>query len=131
MCYDFEIQYRKGLENNVLDAMSCLKEHFLNLSCIRLSTTFVGSKAQFLNGPSSSDRWPVKGNKPNPRDLLEVFSRDRPITWVKHLSWAEWNYNTLHYSAINMTTHEAIYGYPPPPMISFEPGMIQDVEIER
>ncbi|CAN6472744.1 unnamed protein product [Victoria cruziana] len=30
-----------------------------------------------------------------------------------------------------MTPHEAVYGYPPPPMVPFEPGTALDADIER
>ncbi|CAN6455041.1 unnamed protein product [Victoria cruziana] len=30
-----------------------------------------------------------------------------------------------------MTPYEAVYGYPPPPMVPFEPGTAQDAEVER
>lgn len=30
-----------------------------------------------------------------------------------------------------MTSHEAVYNYPPPLMVSFEPEMTQDADIER
>ncbi|CAN6455047.1 unnamed protein product [Victoria cruziana] len=62
---------------------------------------------------------------------LRCFAGNRPNTWVKCLSWAEWSYNTSHHSAINMTPYEAVYGYPPPPMVPFEPGTAQDAEVER
>ncbi|CAN6472758.1 unnamed protein product [Victoria cruziana] len=62
---------------------------------------------------------------------LRCFAGDRPSSWVKYLSWAEWSYNTSLHSAINMTPYEAVYGYPPPPMVPFEPGTAQDAEVER
>ncbi|CAN6442853.1 unnamed protein product [Victoria cruziana] len=61
---------------------------------------------------------------------LRCFTGKRPCTWVQHLSWAEWSYNTSHHSTIIMTLHEAMYGYPPPPMVPFEPGTALDADIE-
>lgn len=37
-----------------------------------------------------------------------------PSKWNSWLSRAEWRYNTCFHSSIQMTTFEALYGYPPP-----------------
>ena len=47
---------------------------------------------------------------------LETYLRcmigERPRDWSKWLLLVEWWYNTTHYSAINTTPYEAVYGQP-------------------
>jgi hypothetical protein len=39
---------------------------------------------------------------------------DRPKSWSRWLSLAEWWYNTNFHSSIQMTPFEALFGYKPP-----------------
>lgn len=53
---------------------------------------------------------------------LRCFASERPKTWAKWLSWAEFCYNTGYQSAAGTTPFEVVYGRPPPPLIPFMPG---------
>ncbi|XP_031505831.1 uncharacterized protein LOC116268232 [Nymphaea colorata] len=61
---------------------------------------------------------------------LRCYAGDRPNTWVRYLSWAEWSYNTSHHSSIDMTPHEAVYGYPPPTIVRYEGGTSIEDEVD-
>lgn len=49
---------------------------------------------------------------------LETYLRcavgERPNSWSKWITTAEWWYNSTHHSSIEMTPFQAVYGYPPP-----------------
>lgn len=47
------------------------------------------------------------------------------------MSLAEWHYNTAIHSAIEQSLYEALYGKPPPPVISYLPGSatVQAVDV--
>lgn len=53
---------------------------------------------------------------------LRSFVLDRPTTWIQWLPWAEWWYNSTFQSVIQMTPFQAVYGYPPPTVVSYLPG---------
>ncbi|CAN6474518.1 unnamed protein product [Victoria cruziana] len=61
---------------------------------------------------------------------LRCYAGERPTTWAKHLSWAEWSYNTSLHSSIGRTPYEALYGYAPPTIPHYEEGTAADVEID-
>lgn len=52
---------------------------------------------------------------------LRCYAGDHPRQWLKYLPWAEWAYNTSHHSAIGGTPFEAVYGRPPPALITYTP----------
>jgi len=43
----------------------------------------------------------------------------KPTAWTQWLPMAEWWYNTNHHSSIELTPFEALYGYPPPRLLSY------------
>ncbi len=45
---------------------------------------------------------------------LRCMCSQRPRSWYKWLSLAEWWYNTNHQSSLGMTLFQALYGYIPP-----------------
>ncbi|CAM8940630.1 unnamed protein product [Rhodiola kirilowii] len=45
---------------------------------------------------------------------LRAFVGDKPRSWIKLLSWAEYWYNTTFHSALKMSPFQAVYGRPPP-----------------
>jgi transposase InsO family protein len=50
--------------------------------------------------------------------------------WLRWLSLAEWAYNTSVHTSTKLTPFEAVYGYPPPRLLPYEPGTtsVQAVE---
>lgn len=56
---------------------------------------------------------------------LRCFASERPKTWGKWLSWAEFCYNTGFHSGANTTPFEVVYGRPPPPIVPFLPGEVR------
>lgn len=56
------------------------------------------------------------------RDILAMFTSDKPKQWAKWLPLAEWSYNTSYHTAIKMTPFEAVYGRTPPSIATYIPG---------
>ncbi|GJZ63641.1 transposon ty3-G gag-pol polyprotein [Tanacetum coccineum] len=61
---------------------------------------------------------------------LRCFAGDRPKKWADWLPWAEFSYNTAVHSVTKMTPFEAVYGRPPPRLLTYVPGTskVQAVE---
>lgn len=61
---------------------------------------------------------------------LRCMVMERPHTWVKWISLAEWRYNTTFHTSIRMSPFEALYGYPPPIYIPYIPkdAVVSDVD---
>ncbi|KAL5777367.1 hypothetical protein ACOSP7_010293 [Xanthoceras sorbifolium] len=53
---------------------------------------------------------------------LRCFTSDNPKKWIDWLSWAEYSYNTSVHSVTKVSPFEAVYGVPPPTMLSYVPG---------
>jgi hypothetical protein len=56
---------------------------------------------------------------------------ERPHTWVKWVSLAEWWYNTTFHSSIGKTPFEALYGFPPPLHIPYIPKDATEKDVEE
>jgi len=63
---------------------------------------------------------------------LRSFVGDRPRDWMRWISLAEWAYNTSEHTSTKLSHFEAVYGYPSPRLMPFEPGTnkVQAVEDE-
>jgi hypothetical protein len=55
-------------------------------------------------------------------NYLRCFVQDQPKNWFSWFPWAEYWYNNTWHAAIQMTPFEAIYGVPPPRLLSYVPG---------
>jgi hypothetical protein len=55
-------------------------------------------------------------------NYLRCFVQDQPKNLFSWLPWAEYWYNNTWHAAIQMTPFEAIYGVPPPRLLSYVPG---------
>lgn len=47
---------------------------------------------------------------------------EQPKRWAEWLAWAEYSYNTASHSSSKISPFEALYGLPPPTMLSYVPG---------
>ncbi|EOY29075.1 Uncharacterized protein TCM_030492 [Theobroma cacao] len=54
---------------------------------------------------------------------LRCFTSAHPTKWMDLLSWAEYSYNTSFHSSLQTTPFEAVYGQPPPCLLSYCPGI--------
>ncbi|OMO79377.1 reverse transcriptase [Corchorus capsularis] len=61
---------------------------------------------------------------------LRSFASDKPKQWTKFLHWAEYSYNTSKHSATGYTPFEAVYGRPPPTVLSYLPGTTKVVQLD-
>lgn len=53
---------------------------------------------------------------------LRCFAGENPRTWFRFLHIAEYWFNTTHHSAIGMSPFQALYGRPPPSLLSQKRG---------
>ena len=56
---------------------------------------------------------------------LRCFTEDQPKRWVEWISWAEYSYNTSVHSSTKISPFEAVYGVPPPSLVSYIPNTTQ------
>jgi hypothetical protein len=61
---------------------------------------------------------------------LRCYASAKPKTWSDWLPLAEWWYNTNHHSATGFTPFEALYGYPPPTLLSYVPGTAANLAVD-
>ncbi|KAA8540964.1 hypothetical protein F0562_024898 [Nyssa sinensis] len=62
-----------------------------------------------------------KGPENQAADSLSRMG-SQPKKWVEWIPWAEFSYNTSIHSATKITPFEAVYGKPPPILLTYVPG---------
>ena len=62
---------------------------------------------------------------------LRCLTRAKPKDWVRWIPWTEYCYNTSWHSATKTTPFEAVYGRPPPNLLSYVPGTAKLLEVEE
>jgi hypothetical protein len=62
---------------------------------------------------------------------LRCFVQSRPSQWTSWLPWAEFWYNTTWHASIQMTPFEAVYGVPPPRMLTYIPGTTKVAAVDE
>ena len=50
---------------------------------------------------------------------LRCFTHEHPTKWVEWVAWAEYSYNTSIHSSTKISPFEAVYGQPPPTLLSY------------
>ena len=55
------------------------------------------------------------------KPYLRCFTNDQPKRWLDWLGWAEFSDNTVIHSFAKKTPFEAVYGVPPPTLLSYVP----------
>ena len=53
---------------------------------------------------------------------LRCFAGKQPRKWVEWIPWSEFSYNTSNHSSTKITSFEAVYGIPPPSLLTYVPG---------
>jgi hypothetical protein len=53
---------------------------------------------------------------------LRCYASAKPKMWAVWLPLAEWWYKTSHHSSTGLPPFQAVYGYTPPPLLSYVPG---------
>nr|KYP76053.1 Retrovirus-related Pol polyprotein from transposon 17.6 [Cajanus cajan] len=106
MEFDFSIEYKKGQDNVVADALS-------RISPIECSSLIIQQLQSEL-----VDR--IREYWLSDVSLQNLINS--PQNWSKWLPMAEWWYNTTYHIAIKATPYEIMYGQPPPIYLPYLPG---------
>ncbi|KAH9699581.1 hypothetical protein KPL71_024420 [Citrus sinensis] len=53
---------------------------------------------------------------------LRCFAGDQPRKWLEWIPWAEFSYNTAIHSSTKLSPFEAVYGIPPPSLLTYVPA---------
>ncbi|KAL0540054.1 hypothetical protein IC582_024282 [Cucumis melo] len=61
---------------------------------------------------------------------LRCFCNEQPNKWHQFIPWAELWYNTTFHSSTRTTPFKAVYGRPPPPLISYGDKKTPNDEVE-
>uniref|UniRef100_A0A2N9HGX7 Reverse transcriptase n=1 Tax=Fagus sylvatica TaxID=28930 RepID=A0A2N9HGX7_FAGSY len=61
---------------------------------------------------------------------LRAFAADKPSLWVEWLPLAEYWFNTNYHTSTKLSPFEALYGYSPPRLIEFVPGLTRVAAVE-
>jgi len=61
---------------------------------------------------------------------LRCYAGCKPKEWSFWLPLAEWWYNTSHHASSRMTPFEALYGIPPPTLMSYVPGLAHNNAVD-
>ncbi|KAA0057186.1 Transposon Ty3-G Gag-Pol polyprotein [Cucumis melo var. makuwa] len=61
---------------------------------------------------------------------LRCFCNEQPNKWHQFIPWAELWYNTTFHSSTRTTPFQAVYGRPPPPLISYGDKKTPNDEVE-
>ena len=64
------------------------------------------------------------------KQYLRAFASDYPAAWLQFLPWAELFYSTSFHSAIGMTPHQALYGWNPKLLPSYQHGSASAEEVD-
>ncbi|XP_065636169.1 uncharacterized protein LOC136070305 [Quercus suber] len=63
--------------------------------------------------------------------FLRAFAGDKPKQWVEWLPLAEFWFNTNYHTATKLTPFEALYGFPPPTLLDYIPGLTKAIVVEE
>jgi hypothetical protein len=61
---------------------------------------------------------------------LKAFAGDKPSLWVHWLPMAEFWFNTNYHTSTKMTPFEALYGYEPPTILNYIPGITKVAAVD-
>ncbi|XP_035541674.1 uncharacterized protein LOC118344675 [Juglans regia] len=149
MGYHFSIEYKKGKENKVADALSRRMEGLSKGECAAIlyfptpswsvasdrDPIFLSNlwKAIFTAQESSLDfssayHLQSDGQTEAVNKCVEAYlccyASSKPKVWVHWLPMAEWWYNTTYHTTTKMTPYQAVYGHPPPTLLSYILGTV-------
>ena len=62
---------------------------------------------------------------------LQCLTGAKPKDWVRWIPWAEYFYNTSWHSAIKTTPFQAVYGRPPPNLLSYVPRTAKAMKVDE
>ncbi|GJV78893.1 reverse transcriptase [Tanacetum coccineum] len=134
MGFDYDILYKKGSENKAADALSRIptSAQLLNLVCQTNKPDLSAYPGLLQPLPIPKLVWSeismdfIEG-LPFSYGKTVIFVvvdrlREKPKTWSKWVSLAEYWYNTSYHTYINTTPYEVLYDQPPPNPIAYVQG---------
>ncbi|KAF7812105.1 Transposon Ty3-G Gag-Pol polyprotein [Senna tora] len=120
--FDFEILYRTGRTNLVLDALSRQDE----FHSTRNKQSSIHSFTEFMKANGTSLYYSTSYHPESDGQTEEVnrcieqslrpFTFDHPKKWQNFLPWAELWYNSTFHTSLGMTPYKALYGTNPSPL---------------
>ena len=62
---------------------------------------------------------------------LKAFAGDKPRQWVERLPLAKFWFNTNYHTATKVTPFEALYGFQPPKLLDYIPGLTKAAAVDQ
>ncbi|KFK29256.1 hypothetical protein AALP_AA7G109500 [Arabis alpina] len=130
--FEFEIQYKPGLENKAADALSRIDTtpQLCALSMhVAIQLTEIDEAIE-QDEELSKLKQEVENDASNHPDFSVVQGSDKPRQWSRYLPWPKLSYNTSYHTAIKMTPFRAVYGRDPPTLVKYENGSSANATLE-
>ncbi|XP_072066724.1 uncharacterized protein [Arachis hypogaea] len=93
---------------------------------------FSGTKLHYSTAyhPQSDSQTEVVMNR-TLEQYLRIFTHFYPQNWSCYLSWAELCYNSFYHSSLEMSPHEALYGFSMRILPSYQYGMTTVIAVDE
>lgn len=78
----------------------------------------------------SSSYHPQTESQTEVTNRKRCFTSDKPKEWMKWMVCAEYCYNTNFHTAVKMTPFQALYGIPPPSLLTFLASTAKSTDLD-
>nr|GEX17195.1 Ty3/gypsy retrotransposon protein [Tanacetum cinerariifolium] len=135
MGFDFVIEYKPGVTNRVVDALSCMfkEEEDVVDKFMTLSQPLPELISEIRQENETLNELQQIHQKLDHNELMEGVrqEQDRPQHWVRVLQLAEYSYNTSFHSSIKMSHYQVVYGRVPPIIVPYLLGSSKVAAVEN